>query len=478
MACRKIRKMMPAVLDRESGLTQKEWLQFQLHINRCRACKREYNKYQKLFALFNEIRTIPEPDHENLKEKIRKNIESIDVKESWLKKLRWGFQFNFRYVLQIGVFILVIGVSMASGILYRDRITGLYKKIFTHTRTPVTESGSVERNIVVPELPEVSIEKPEERGEEKPAVLEEPVKITKRDIKKSEPLPQVEEITKRDILTLKVLQAKKSGEQLKIYFNVLKNNKLIENISREKLKFQEYYPGRGWVENNGFELLPPGRKEPFYITLLLDYSDSMTPNLDLMESGVRKFIENLDENDRVMIIKFAEDVIITTDGFVRDRGLLRSAINKRFMLRYSTSLYKAIDVAINELKDKGDNKLLVVLTDGDDTHSCAFDPPVNFEDVFNKARTLRIPLITVGLGSEIVEEKLKTLAEGTGGMFIKVDKPEDLVAVYNELGRTIVQTPCMVIEYKGEKYSQIEKFKIVFGEKDLEAETTLIKKYR
>lgn len=478
MRCRKFRKMIPAVLEKESGLTQKEWLQFQLHINKCSVCKKEYIKYQKLFTALNELQSIPEPDHESTIEKIRVNIDAINIKKNWFKALTNGLQFNFRYAFQVGIFALTIGNGIVLGIFYRERIKNLYEQILTSSKPPIIEVKPVENSIVVPELPEVRVKELEEMGAVEPPVIREPAKITKRSIKETEPLPPIKKIIEKDVLTLRVLQAKRSGEQLKFYFNVFRNNKLIENISRENLLFQEYNSDSGWVENNNFELLPPGEKEPYYIVLILDYSDSMTPNLNLMERGAKKFIENLNINDRVLIIKFAEDVVVLTDGFINDKKLLYSAIDKRFMLRYSTSLYKAIDVGLNELKDKGDNKLLIVLTDGDDTHSNAFKPQVGFEDVYYKARALRIPLITVGLGNEIVVEKLSELAYGTAGMFIKVKKPEELIQVYNELGRTIVNTPCILVEYPAERYARIEKFKIVFRENDLIAETRLVKKKR
>ncbi len=479
MNCRRIKKMIPAVLDRDLKITQREWLQFQVHLNKCQECKKEYFRYKNLYNTLNGLQSIPEPDYQNLIVEISKKINTGIKQGNVFKELFYSFPYSIKYSLLLTSLILVVGITLGAGIAYRNEIINFYHKIISHPPTSATDKGSIEDSVVIPQLPAIPFEEKNitEKGEKEEKTSEIPHKVAKRTIEKEiiKNRPELS-LEKKDLINLRVLQTKKTGEQLKIYFNILKNGKLIENTVRDNLSFMEFYSEKGWIKNNSFELLPPGEKEPFYIALLLDYSDSMTPNLSLVESGVKQFINNLTRNDRVMIIKFAEDVVVATDGFTKDRKLLYSAVEKRFMLRFSTSLYKAIDVGLNELRDKGENKLLIVLTDGDDTHSNAFEPPVGFEDVLLKARALRVPVITVGLGNEIVSEKLSELASGTGGLYIKVEKPEELVTVYNELGRSIIKTPCIVVDYPVEKYSQIERFKIIYREKELSAETTLIKK--
>lgn len=472
--------MIPAVLDRDLKITQRQWLQFQVHLNRCSECKNEYLRYKNLYNTLNGLQSIPEPDYQNLRVEISKKINTpVKKARNVFKELFYGSPYTIKYSLVLTSLIILVGITFGGGIAYRNEIINFYHKIFSHPPISTTNKDSIEDTVVIPELPTVPFEekKVADEGEKEEKTSEIPQMVARSTLNKETIKNRPElSLEKKDLINLRVLQTKKTGEQLKIYFNILKNGRLVENLVRDNLSFMELYPEKGWIENNSFELFTPGEKEPFYVALLLDYSDSMTPNLSLVESGAKQFINNLTRNDRIMIIKFAEDVVVATDGFTNDRKLLYSAVEKRFMLRFSTSLYKAIDVGLNELRDKGENKLLIVLTDGDDTHSNAFVPPVGFEDVLLKARALRVPIITVGLGKEIGSEKLSELATGTGGLFIKVEKPEELVFVYNELGRTIIKTPCIVVDYPVEKYSQIERFKIIYREKELSAEATLIKK--
>ncbi len=477
MTCRRIKKMIPAVLDNDLRITQREWLRFQVHISGCAECKGEYLRYKQLYNAINGMQYIPEPDYQKLRLEIKKRIEDNEKESPEFGIWRYlRVPYTLRYALQFVILVFIVGGGLAVGTIYREKIINFYRnKIILRPAKSAMEKKAMETQMIVPELPSVPLEGVAERGGE---AIESSQKIAKTPRRKEAGSEGRKPLSQRDVIDLKILQAKKSGEQLKICFNILKNGRLIEGPLRDNLSFAEFYPESGWVTNSSFELLPPGEKEPFYIALILDYSDSMTPNLDLVERGAREFVKNLTFNDRVMIIKFAEDVVIATDGFVKDRNLLYTAIDKRFMLRFSTSLYKAIDVGLNELKDKGENKLLIVLTDGDDTHSNAFEPPVTFDGVYKKARDMRIPLFILGIGKEIVEEKLSVLATGTSGLFIKAERPEDIVSIYRELGRTIVKTPCIIVDYSGERYSKVEKFKIAYQEGDLFTETTLIKKNR
>ena len=106
---------------------------------------------------------------------------------------------------------------------------------------------------------------------------------------------------------------------------------------------------------------------PFTLALLLDVSDSTRFKLDQIQQAAISFIEQLQPNDRVLLIAFDKKTQVLTEP-TNDRKVLREAIG-RTRNDGGTSLYMAVDTAIQYLHRISGRKAVVLFTDGVDTAS-------------------------------------------------------------------------------------------------------------
>jgi len=108
--------------------------------------------------------------------------------------------------------------------------------------------------------------------------------------------------------------------------------------------------------------------QPFTVALMLDMSYSSVFKLRDIQAAAWTFVSQLRENDRVMIVSFAEKALVLCEP-TNNRKVLRLAIEGA-KIASGTSLYSALDLA---LKDKFSRitgrKAVVLLSDGVDTTS-------------------------------------------------------------------------------------------------------------
>jgi Ca-activated chloride channel homolog len=107
---------------------------------------------------------------------------------------------------------------------------------------------------------------------------------------------------------------------------------------------------------------------PFTVALLLDTSDSTKFKLKDIQDAAIAFTEQLRPEDRVMVIAFDINVNLLSEA-TSDRDALRKAI-RRAQTGGGTSLYRAVNVAVNERLNRiRGRKAIVLFTDGVDTTS-------------------------------------------------------------------------------------------------------------
>lgn len=108
--------------------------------------------------------------------------------------------------------------------------------------------------------------------------------------------------------------------------------------------------------------------QPFTVALVLDMSYSAKFKAAEIQNAAIEFIDQLRPGDRVTVIAFDEEVHILCDP-TADRKIIYSAIRKT-QISTGTSLYEAVDLAINDrLRKIEGRKALVLFTDGVDTTS-------------------------------------------------------------------------------------------------------------
>ncbi|HXD31679.1 MAG TPA: VWA domain-containing protein [Pyrinomonadaceae bacterium] len=108
--------------------------------------------------------------------------------------------------------------------------------------------------------------------------------------------------------------------------------------------------------------------KPFSLVLLLDTSSSTRFKLNEIQDAAITFVNQLQPDDRVMVITFDDKIRVLSD-FTSDRRRLRDAILQT-RTGDGTKLYDAVDMVINQKLSREQGKKAVVLfTDGVDTTS-------------------------------------------------------------------------------------------------------------
>lgn len=108
-------------------------------------------------------------------------------------------------------------------------------------------------------------------------------------------------------------------------------------------------------------------RQPFTVALVLDMSYSGTNKINEIQQAAIAFVAQLQENDRVMVVSFDEDIHILTQP-TSDRKELYRAI-KTTRIASGTSVYEAMDTVIQKFQTIGGRKAIVLFSDGVDTSS-------------------------------------------------------------------------------------------------------------
>ena len=159
---------------------------------------------------------------------------------------------------------------------------------------------------------------------------------------------------------------------------------------------------------------------PLRLGILLDVSDSVKRVLPEEKAAALDFLERVlrPETDRALVISFAGNVQLWQD-ITSDRGGLRRAVNQLYQPGWGTVLYDALYSACLDHLSKADTDVLVhraivVLTDGDDTHSLH-----TLADVIVAAQRSEIQIYALTVHKRDLRPPgdliLQRLAEETGG---------------------------------------------------------------
>jgi len=194
------------------------------------------------------------------------------------------------------------------------------------------------------------------------------------------------------------------------------------------------------LEKDQFTILDNGKPQeisfflnevqPFTAVVMLDFSASMTANLDRLKSATEQFLIRMLPEDKAQVGAFS-DKIQFSGTFTSDRDDLIGALGD-LQFGNPTRLYDAIDQSIGELESAKGRKVVVAFTDGDDTASRR-----GMGDVLERARDKETMIYAVGLESEFFvgpgrvqrtrpDRGLRKLADETGGGYFELKKADEL----------------------------------------------------
>ena len=177
--------------------------------------------------------------------------------------------------------------------------------------------------------------------------------------------------------------------------------------------------------------------QPFTVVVMLDFSASMTANLELLKMATEQFVLRMLPQDKGQVGAFS-DKIQFSGKFTNNRDELIGDL-KDLQFGNPTRLYDAIDASIDVLKSVEGRKIVLVFTDGDDTAS-----KKNMGDALVRARETETMVYAIGLESEIAigpgriqrtrpDRGLKKLAEETGGGYFELKKTAELAPTFTRV---------------------------------------------
>ena len=179
---------------------------------------------------------------------------------------------------------------------------------------------------------------------------------------------------------------------------------------------------------------------PFTVVVMLDYSASMTANLDLLKAAAEQFLLRMLPADRGQVGSFS-DKIQLSGTFTSDRDELIAALDE-LQFGNPTRLYDAINASLAALRPVEGRKVVLVFTDGDDTAS-----RLDLGDVLRRAREEEAMVYAIGLESEYFngmrqvrtrpDRGLKRLAEETGGGYFELKKTDELAPTFTRVAQEL-----------------------------------------
>ena len=180
--------------------------------------------------------------------------------------------------------------------------------------------------------------------------------------------------------------------------------------------------------------------QPFTVVVMLDYSASMTANLDRLQAAAEQFIIRMLPEDRGQVGSFS-DKIQFSGTFTSDRDALIFDL-KDLQFGNPTRLWDAIDASIVMLEGVEGRKVVLGFTDGDDTAS-----RTGMGDVLDRALDEETMIYAIGLESEYFngqrrvrtrpDRGLRRLAQETGGGYFELKETDELGSTFTRVAQEL-----------------------------------------
>jgi Ca-activated chloride channel family protein len=208
---------------------------------------------------------------------------------------------------------------------------------------------------------------------------------------------------------------------------------LVPNLTREDFEI---------LDNNLRQDLVvfENQTQPITAVVMLDSSGSMTNSLKLVNAGAEQFIIRLLPQDKAQVGAF-NDKVEFSGTFTSDRDELVAAL-KELDFGNSTRLYDALDQSLDRLAVVEGRRVIVVLTDGEDTAS-----KTGQGDVLSRSLADEVMIYGIGLESDYFDgmrrvrtnpdRVVRKLAEETGGGYYLLKATADLNTTFTRIAQEL-----------------------------------------
>jgi Ca-activated chloride channel family protein len=212
-----------------------------------------------------------------------------------------------------------------------------------------------------------------------------------------------------------------------------RDNRLVPDLTREDFEILDNDQPQPLV-------LFENETRPITAVVMLDTSFSMTGHIKLLKEAAEQFVIRLLPADKAKVGAF-NDKIEFGGHFSNNRDELVADLRG---LDYgnATRLFDAAAMSLDELAGIEGRRVLLLLTDGEDTSS-----RVSFRSVLERARNEDVMIYSIGLATEyfdgvrIVRSKpdssLRRFAEETGGGYFELKKTTELASTFTRVAQEL-----------------------------------------
>jgi Ca-activated chloride channel family protein len=225
-----------------------------------------------------------------------------------------------------------------------------------------------------------------------------------------------------------------TGAVVSIFATVLdRDNRLVPDLTQEDFEVLDNDQPQPLV-------LFENETRPITAVVMLDTSFSMTANIKLLKDAAEQFVIRLLPDDKAKVGAF-NDKIEFGGHFTNDRDDLVSDLRG---LDYgnATRLFDAAVMSLDELVGVEGRRVLVLLSDGEDTGSRASQ-----RTVMERARNEDVMIYAIGLSSEyfdgirVVRSKpdgaMRKFAEETGGGYFELKRTSELASTFTRVAQEL-----------------------------------------
>jgi Ca-activated chloride channel family protein len=205
------------------------------------------------------------------------------------------------------------------------------------------------------------------------------------------------------------------------------------------------------LERSHFEIYDNGKKQdvtlfenaiqPISVVVMLDTSGSMTMHMDLLKQAATQFVIRLLPEDRARVGSFSDrnKILISPETFTNDRDALMRAVREDMQFGNPTALWDAIDRSMDALKGVDGRRVVLVFTDGADSHSSRSQ-----KDILNRAREEEFMIYAIGLrsrqrgqGLTQPDKGLRKVADDTGGGYFELERTDELNSTFTRVAQEL-----------------------------------------
>ena len=180
---------------------------------------------------------------------------------------------------------------------------------------------------------------------------------------------------------------------------------------------------------------------PISVIVMLDTSISTDNVMHLIKGGAEQFLIRMLPDDRARVGAFNDKIEIDPPEFTGDRDALIAELSNQDFGN-STRLWDAVDASLDALTDVEGRKVILVLTDGQDSAS-----NTGRGDVLDRAVAEDVMVYAIGLEVEYFDGagwrrtkpdgSLRRLARETGGGYFLLEETDELGPTFTRVSQEL-----------------------------------------